>query len=242
MIYARDVLANQITAMKGRFKTYEAYASTPFEDMFLKEELEGALILRANTLESSYIENRGNGTFKRKSLPLKAQFAPIYGMVVEDFNDDGNLDALLTGNFYSVEALNGQYDALIGLCLLGDGHGGFTPEDAARSGLKIDGDAKGLVQLQSADGYPVVLSGQNSGPLKAYSYSTDSQAIAVGSDIAYALIHLKNGSVYKHEFTYGSTYLSQSSRKLMVRPDRTDFLELFSYTGQQQQIQFEDGK
>ena len=242
MIYARDVLANQITAMKGRFKTYEAYASTPFKDMFLKEELQGALILRANTLESSYIENRGHGTFKRKSLPLKAQFAPIYGMVVEDFNDDGNLDALLTGNFYSVEALNGQYDALIGLCLLGDGHGGFTPEDAARSGLKIDGDAKGLVQLQCADGHPVVLSGQNSGPLKAYSYSTDSHAIAVGPDIAYALIHLKNGSVYKHEFTYGSTYLSQSSRKLIVRPDRTDFLELFSYTGQQKQIQFEDGK
>lgn len=242
LIYARDVLADQITAMKGRFKTYGSYASAPFENMFLKEELEGARTLRVKTLESSYIENLGSGKFKRTPLPLKAQFAPIFGMEVQDFNDDGNLDVLLTGNFYSVEALTGQYDALIGLCLLGDGQGAFTAEDTAKSGLKIDGDAKGLVQLQSADGHPVVLAGQNSGLLKAYTYDTDAKAIGVELDVAYASIHLKDGSVYKHEFAYGGSYLSQSSRKLMVRSDLIDSVELFSYTGQRKQITFEDAK
>ena len=242
LIYARDVLANQITAMKGRFTTYDSYAAAPFAAMFRKDELEGASRLRAETLESGYLENLGNGKFNRKPLPLKAQFAPLFGMEIRDFNDDGNLDALLTGNFYSVEALNGQYDAFIGLCLLGDGQGGFTPEDTRKSGLKIDGDAKGLVQLQSADGHPVVLAGQNSGPLKAYSYDTGAKAVGVDPDIAYALIHLKNGAIYKHEFTYGSGYLSQSSRKLMIRSQETDSVELFSYTGQRKQLTFEDAK
>ncbi len=33
---------------------------------------------------------------------------------------------------------------------------------------------------------------------------------------AYATITLKNGEIYKEEFQYGSTYLSQSSRFLNV--------------------------
>lgn len=242
LIYARDVLASQITAMKGRFKTYEAYAAAPFKDMFLKEELVDVYSLKAETLSSSYVENLGNGTFKITPLPLKAQFAPIFGMNVGDFNDDGNLDALLTGNFYSTEALTGQYDALIGLCLLGDGKGGFTPEDAAKSGLKIDGDAKGLVQLGSANGYPMVLAGQNSGPIKAYSYKNGTKAIAVESDVAYAMVHQKNGSIYKHEFAYGGSYLSHSSRELRLHPEKIDFVELFSYTGQRNRITLDDAK
>ena len=241
LIYARDVLASQITAMKGRFKTYESYASATFENMFLEEELEDAFILTAKTLVSSYVENLGDATFKISPLPLQAQFSPIYGMKVGDFNNDGNLDALLTGNFYSVEALTGQYDAFVGLCLLGDGKGDLIPVDATKSGLKIDGDAKGLVELHSTNG-PVILAGQNSGPLKAYTYTNDSKTIAVKPDVAYAMVHQKDGSVYRHEFAYGGSYLSHSSRQLMLQPDITDFVELFSYTGQKSRIPFEDAK
>ncbi len=242
LIYSRDVLASQITAMKGRFKTYGAYAEAPFKNMFREDELKGAFTLVAETLSSSYVENLGDGRFKMTALPLQAQFAPLFGMNVGDFNNDGNLDALLTGNFYSTEALIGQYDALVGLCLLGDGKGNFTPVDAAKSGLKIDGDAKGLVALQSATGHPMLLAGQNSGPIMAYSYATNDKTIAVDSDIAYAIIHQKDGSVYRHEFAYGGSYLSQSSRTLMLNPKSVDFVELFSYTGQRKRISLEDAK
>ncbi len=242
LIYSRDVLASQITGMKGRFKTYGAYAEAPFKNMFREDELKGAFTLVAETLSSSYVENLGDGRFKMKALPLQAQFAPLFGMKVDDFNNDGNLDVLLTGNFYSTEALVGQYDALVGLCLLGDGKGNFTPVEAAKSGLKIDGDAKGLVSLQSASGHPILLAGQNSGPIEAYIYATNNKIIAVDSNIAYAIIHQKDGSVFKHEFNYGGSYLSQSSRKLMLNPKYVDFVELFSYTGQRKQISLEDAK
>ncbi len=242
LIYARDVLASQITAMKGRFKTYEAYAAEPFKNMFLKEELEGAFSLNAKTLASSYVENLGNGSFKISPLPLKAQFSPIFGMNVGDFNNDGNLDALLIGNFYSTEALIGQYDALNGLCLLGDGKGSFSPKDTADSGLKIKGDAKGLVQLQSAKGRPLLLAGQNSGPMMAYTYTSETKSVAINPDIAYAMVHQKDGVVYKHEFAYGDSYLSNSSRRLMLVPENIDFVELFSYMGQRNRISFDDAK
>ena len=243
LIYARDVLADQISAMKSRFKTYEAYAKAPLKEMFLKEELKDTYTLKAETLASSYIENLGNGKFKMSSLPLKAQFAPVFGMKVDDFNTDGNLDVLLTGNFYSTEALIGQYDAFVGLCLFGDGKGGFSPLSANESGLQIDGDAKGLVELQSATGAPILLAGQNSGPVMAYTYTDGAELdetvkiIPVASDVAYAIIHQKNKNPYRHEFAYGNGYLSQSSRKLRIHPEKTEFIDLFSYTGQTKRIQ-----
>lgn len=236
LVHARDVLINQVNSMRGRFKTYESYATTTFDKAFLKTELEDAYTLKAELFSSSYMENLGNGKFKMTPLPIQAQFAPVFGMEVQDYNNDGYLDALLIGNFYSTEALTGQYDAMIGLCLLGDGKGNFKPINPIESGLKIDGDAKGLVQIQAANGNPVILASQNSGPLKAYTYQTKTKSIEIASNDAYAIIHNTNGTLSKKEFNYGSSYLSNSSRKLKVNWNQTDYIEVYSYTGKIRKI------
>ena len=44
-----------------------------------------------------------------------------------DINADGNLDVLLAANDYSRDASVGNHDASIGLYLMGDGNGAFTP-------------------------------------------------------------------------------------------------------------------
>ena len=43
------------------------------------------------------------------------------------------------------------------------------------------------------------------------------------NDDAYALVTLANGKVYKHEFYFGSTYLSQSSRSLRLGAEVVSF-------------------
>lgn len=236
LIHPRDVLGNQIVAMKRRFRTYEDYANAPFDRIFLKEELKDALVLKATTLNSVYVQNLGEGKFAMTELPLEAQYAPVFGMVAGDFNNDDHLDLLLTGNLFATEALTGAYDALTGLCLLGEGNGGFTPLKASESGLKIDGDAKGLVELQWAGNQSMVLASQNSGALKAYTYTSQKIGIPVGPMDAYALVHEKDGTVYKEELWYGSTYLSHSSRQLKVNPNLTEYVELVSYTDQIKKI------
>ncbi len=75
---------------------------------------------------------------------------------------------------------------------------------------------------------PVVLAGQNSGPLQTYTYETDAEAISVEPNVSHAPIHLKDVSVYKHEFPCGGSYLSQSSRKLMMRSYPPDLMRFFS--------------
>ena len=120
-VASRDELMRQLPGLKKKFLTYDAYGRARFTDLFSPAELQGATILRANNFHSIYLENLGNGHFKMRPLPAEAQMAPLYGMVVDDFNGDGNLDVAVNGNDYGNEVTNGRYDALNGLVLLGDG-------------------------------------------------------------------------------------------------------------------------
>ena len=242
LIHPRDVLNRQIVAMKSRFRTFEAYADTPFDRSFLKEELQGALKLQAKMMSSIYLQNLSNGKFESRRLPLAAQFAPVFGMQVQDFNNDSHLDVLMIGNLYATEALTGAYDAFSGLCLLGDGKGNFSASKPSDSGLRIDGDAKAVVQLRSGNGTPLVLASQNLGPVKAYTYKSDRKPIAIRPNEVHAIVHLKNGNRYKKEFSYGDSYLSQSSRTLYVDSGKTDYVEVYSYQGQLRKIYMTDEK
>lgn len=240
LIHSREVFNQQINAMKFRFKTYESYATTTFSKVFSKEELLDTYILKAEMLSSSYVENLGNGNFRMRTLPIEAQFAPVFGMEVQDYNNDGYLDAMLVGNFYSIEALTGQYDAMAGLCLLGNGKGKFKAMKPVESGLRIEEDAKGLVQLQGPKGKPIILASQNSGRLLAYTYKSKTQNISVGPYDSYALIYGKDGTVYKKEFSYGGSYLSHSSRQFSIDRAHTNYIELYSFKGKIRKIDFSD--
>ena len=76
-------------------------------------------------LESSFIRNNGNGKFDLIPLPQQAQIAPLFGLLVEDINADGNLDLMGVGNSYAHEIVYGRYDAMKGVTFLGDGKGHF---------------------------------------------------------------------------------------------------------------------
>jgi hypothetical protein len=216
--HPRDKMIAQITAMRARFRTYTAYAEATFEESFLPEELSTAYVVRSDRFESSYLENLGGGKFRITSLPIEAQMAPVYGITIDDYDEDGNLDALLTGNSYATEVETGRYDAFVGLYLRGDGQGTFTPVDAKKSGFWVDGDVKGMAEMILADGQRVILAANNADRMQAYTIGKEGAYYQTKPEDAYALITLENGATYKHEFYYGSTYLSQSSRVLRFTP------------------------
>jgi hypothetical protein len=130
--------------------------------------LKDALVLRSTFLQSAYIENMGSGNFSIKPLPMEAQFAPIYGLVVDDVNGDGNLDILAVGNSYACEPLSGHYDAGIGNYLAGDGRGNFHEVPVTKSGFFVDGDAKAIATLRLADGRLAYLVTQNRDRMRVF--------------------------------------------------------------------------
>jgi hypothetical protein len=212
-------MIKQISSMRVRFSSYENFAKATFNASFKPEEIADAYVVKSECFASSYIENMGDGKFIKKDLPAEAQIAPVYGMITGDQNDDGNLDILMAGNSYATEASTGHYDAMTGLLLKGNGNGNFTPVKSAVTGFKADGDVKSLVQIISSKGKAIVLAGNNSAPMEAYELIKDKKIIPVKNTDCYAIINKRNGQSYRHEFYYGSNYLSQTSRTLQVGKD-----------------------
>jgi enediyne biosynthesis protein E4 len=215
----RDEMIRQVAAMRGRFQSYKDFASVTFEESFTKEELSDALVVKSECFESSYLENKGNGKFERKALPAQAQFAPLFGMLSNDYTGDGHADILLTGNSYATEVSTGRYDAFTGLLLAGNGKGTFTPMAGSSTGFFNDGDAKGIAQLQIQNGKTAIISANNSSSAKTYLMNNSAgKSISVNETDAYAIIYKKDGTRFKQEFYFGNAYLSSSSRTIVAGP------------------------
>ena len=214
--HSRDDLVKQIRNMQSRFTTYESYATANFSESFLKEELEDALVLKSVVFEHTYLENKGSGTFAIRRLPIETQQAPIYGALAQDFDSDGFLDVLMTGNSYATEASTGRYDALNGLYLKGDGRGNFESIDASASGFHQPNDAKGLATL-NVSGAKYILSATNNDSLRVFVNQRNASLQIKPMPLdTYALIKDSKGNVSKHEFYNGNGYLSSSSRILDI--------------------------
>jgi hypothetical protein len=214
--HARDDMSLQMVSTKKRFTSYSSYAKADFGAVLSGLDTTAAYRFNAKTFKNSYIENLGNGNFSIRSLPVEAQFAPVFGVVGDDFDQDANLDVLLVGNFHATEVATGRYDAMYGLWMKGDGKGNFTPVSTDKSGFEVGGDAKGLALLYSSKHEKIILAAQNNGKLKAFRYLGSKQLFTFENTDVSADFIFKDGRNRKHERYHGSTYLSQSSGKVAL--------------------------
>ncbi|HEA21695.1 MAG TPA: RNA-binding protein [Pricia antarctica] len=167
-IFSKDDLLGQLSGLKRKYVNYSDYADQKITDVFTSEELSDAQILKANNFASSYIENLGNNQFKLTDLPTTAQFSPIYGILIRDFNADGNLDVVLAGNFFGNRVKFGRYDANKGVLLLGNGKGGFQSVNTKESGLNIDGEVRDITLVKLRNGKELILFARNNQTMKEY--------------------------------------------------------------------------
>lgn len=166
-IPSRDELLRQMPIMRKKFQKYADYANATIADILTDKQRESAFRVQAKLQESVFIENQGNGNFKITPLPAMAQWSPIQDILIEDFNKDTHLDALLVGNAYDYEPVAGRHDAFVGLMLLGDGKGNFDAQLYDKTGFVADGDSKSLISVRTTKGKLYVVS-QNSGSLKVF--------------------------------------------------------------------------
>ncbi len=235
-IYHRNIMINQIPILQKMFPNYEDYARATIHDIFSEGQMKGVYQAECRYFNTAYFENRGNGTFQIHSLPIECQFAPVFGMLANDFNKDGNMDLLLVGNSYSSNVEDGQFDAFTGLFLRGNGKGGFSSVPARESGFFVDGDAKGMAELSMTDGNSLILVAQNSGKMRVFeNQRSDAGSVRLNKEDAYAMIKYDNGETERREFYYGSGYLSHSSRVLYI-PQGADEIKITSYTGKERDV------
>ena len=226
---SRDLLLKQIPELKKRYPNYASYAKATMEDILPKTKRSNAFIAKAFLFTSGYLENKGNSQFEFKALPIEAQFAPVNGILLDDFNADGNIDILLSGNKLGAEVTYGRYDASKGLYLKGNGEGGFEAIENSKSGININGDSRGVSKIV-INGVPTYLFGSNSEPLKAYTYFTDNRVLNLPQNTLKAKITYRDGSKRLYEFYYGSSFLSQSKNFILLNGNE-ESIELYDLEG-----------
>ena len=231
-------MTEEIPMVGEKFPLYKQFALATTDEVFGKENLSKAMHLKAQTLASSYIENNGDGTFTVKALPMEAQFSCIYGMVPFDVNNDGNLDIIAHGNFFSPETETEKQDASIGLTLINDGKGNFKVMNVRESGFFNKKDAKALALIyMGKNEMPVILGTNNNDSMFAYEFTRNVQSkLTLTQHDRFAEIYFRDGRKARHEVIVGDGYLSEGSNTLAFMPELVEKIVVTDDKNQQRTI------
>ena len=144
----RHDLVMQLPSLKKKYLRYEDYQLQSIDDLFSEKQVRTSARSQVYTTASSIAINKGNGQFDLQPLPVAAQLAPMYALLIKDVNKDQHLDILMGGNFYRSKPEVGIYDGSQGVLLVGDGVGGFTNVPATSSGFLVLGEIRDIEQLE----------------------------------------------------------------------------------------------
>lgn len=139
-------LTTQLPFLKKTILKYEDYGNKTYETLFTPEQRSNALKYETSVLESSILWNN-NGNFELQPLPLEAQFSPVFGIAVNDFDGDGKKDIWLGGNFYEVKPQVGRYNASKGVLLKQEGPRSFRALPPSLSGIQVNGEVRDAVMI-----------------------------------------------------------------------------------------------
>ena len=161
-VRGRECSSEQMPFISDKFENYHDFANASLNEILGKQQIESALALSVNTFSSIWVKNKGNMRFETHELPLEAQFSPIYGFVINDFNKDGLMDMVVAGNNSQTEIETTPYDAGLGLYLEGTSAGEFEPISFKESGIFIPGDVRSLLPIHiSSDQIQGMIIGKN---------------------------------------------------------------------------------
>jgi len=178
--YHRDKLTGKMVPERGRSCTtramsfigkrnesFELFGDRSLEEIY-GECLKEGTVLEANVLEHTLFMNR-DGKFEARAFPIEAQFAPVFGLNVADFNNDGKEDVFVAQNFFASQRETPRSDGGRGLLMMGDGKGGLEPVKGIESGIRIYGEQRGsAVSDFNKDGRPDLVITQNGALARLY--------------------------------------------------------------------------
>ncbi|MEO0571888.1 MAG: VCBS repeat-containing protein [Bacteroidota bacterium] len=168
---SRDDVMKQLPELKNRFNSYDDFTKTDYQTLLQIQRIEEETLKVSNS-KSIYLENKGGTKFMVHPLPKITQLGPITSILVDDFDDDGHLDALLAGNDFYAESNFGRFDALTGIFLKGVGDGNFNAIPSSESGFYLPNHTTSMNLLKTKQNERIVIGGQSNDSLKTFVLET----------------------------------------------------------------------
>lgn len=157
-------LIQQLPGLRKKILKYEDYSKQTYETLFPPELRQQSYSYEVNNLQSAVLWNEGDG-FSLHPLPVEAQFSPVFGIAVQDWNEDGIADIWLGGNFYALKPQVGRQDASRGLLLEGTGGTAFRVVGPEASGISVAGEVRDACVLNVGNSKALLVSRNNADAL-----------------------------------------------------------------------------
>jgi hypothetical protein len=139
---SKSDMTSQVPSLRKKFLYYKDFAGKTIVDLFGADAVSKSQQYKTEELQTAILWGKGDGQTELKPLSVMAQVAPVYSIVANDLDGDGNLDLLLTGNMYDVKPDVGRLDANDGIVLRGDGKRNFYPLPSQETRVHIKGQVR----------------------------------------------------------------------------------------------------
>lgn len=146
-VRGRQCSSQQVPQLKDEFSSYHSFGNSSLADIYKLKEKKDVLSYKASNFSSGILMNT-NSKFEFVPFSNNAQLSSINDFLINDWNEDGHLDMLISGNLYNSEIETPRNDSNYGLLLLGDGLGKFQTVDANVSGFYLEGEVRKMSPIQ----------------------------------------------------------------------------------------------
>jgi len=160
---SKSDMTSQLPPLRKKFLYYKNFAGKTMVDLFGADAVNKSQQFKIEELQTAILWGKEDGQTELKPLPVIAQVAPVYSIIANDLDGDGNLDLLLTGNMYDVKPDVGRLDANDGIVLKGDGKRNFYPLSSLETGVHMKGQVRDAATIKvGVNKQAIVLARNNS--------------------------------------------------------------------------------
>ena len=160
----RNALIKQLPSLRKQLTTYASYSNKSLEELFSSDIFSKSITLSVDKLESTLWVNQGDGTFREAFLPQEIQSSPIYS-IEKGATTEGRPFLIVGGNQSKIKPELGSQLGSYGWVMQQNADGEWTVLLPAKSGIKVDGEIRSMLQLTLKNKPHLVLFRSNDKPI-----------------------------------------------------------------------------
>jgi len=161
-VFLKKEITDQIPSLKKMNLKHKDFANKSVQELF-KNQLEKVATYTVKTAQSLIAINDGRGQFNVNALPIAVQLSSVHAAAIEDWNNDGEKDFYLAGNFFDLLPQFCRVDASFGNLLFHHKDHSFSVGSPDEMGISLSGQVKDIQPLtyKGQRGYLVLQNGES---------------------------------------------------------------------------------